>query len=271
MQPLVSVLAIVAYLAIATLVFARLRAVAYGEEATQTSYIWLLWPAALVLHGLALYTRIFAQGGLDLGFFHALSMVGWLVALLLLVVALRRPLENLAVVLLPFAAVTLGLDTLFREIPLTVRPLSPGVEAHIFVSLLAYSLLTIAALQAGVLAVQNQHLHNHHPGGFIKALPPLQHMECLLFRLIGLGFALLTVALVTGFIFLEDIFAQHLVHKTVLSAAAWLVFAILLWGRWRFGWRGRTAIRWTLGGFAVLALAYFGSKLVLELILNIPA
>jgi ABC-type uncharacterized transport system permease subunit len=55
---------------------------------------------------------------------------------------------------------------------------------------------------------------------------------------------------------------------TVSAAVAWLVFAVLLWGRWKFGWRGRTAIRWTLGGFAFLLLAYFGSKLVLELVLG---
>ena len=92
-------------------------------------------------------------------------------------------------------------------------------------------------------------------------------MESLLFQMIAIGFAILSLALLSGVLFLEDIFAQHLVHKTVLSLAAWLVFAVLLWGRFRFGWRGRTAIRWTLGGFAVLLLAYFGSKFVLELVL----
>jgi ABC-type uncharacterized transport system permease subunit len=93
-------------------------------------------------------------------------------------------------------------------------------------------------------------------------------METLLFQLIGVGFVLLSMALVTGAIYMENMFAQHLVHKTILSIIAWLVFATLLWGRWRFGWRGRTAIRWTLSGFALLALAYLGSKLVLEIILN---
>ena len=99
-------------------------------------------------------------------------------------------------------------------------------------------------------------------------LPPLQTMESLMFQMVAIGFTLLTLALVTGFLFLEDIFAQHLVHKTVLSIIAWVVFGILLWGRWRFGWRGRVAIRWTIGGFIFLMLAYFGSKFVLELILN---
>jgi ABC-type uncharacterized transport system permease subunit len=86
--------------------------------------------------------------------------------------------------------------------------------------------------------------------------------------MISVGFVLLSAALVTGFLFLEDMFAQHLAHKTVLSILAWLAFGILLWGRYRFGWRGRPAIRWTLVGFAVLVLAYFGSKAVLELLLR---
>jgi ABC-type uncharacterized transport system permease subunit len=91
-------------------------------------------------------------------------------------------------------------------------------------------------------------------------------METLLFRIIALGYILLSLSLLSGVTYIDDIFAQHLVHKTVLSFAAWVVFAILLWGRWRFGWRGRTAVRWTLSGFGVLMLAYFGSKLVLEFI-----
>jgi ABC-type uncharacterized transport system permease subunit len=109
-------------------------------------------------------------------------------------------------------------------------------------------------------------LRHHRPGGLLRALPPLAVMETLLFQTLGLGFALLSLALFSGLIFIQDMFAQHLAHKTVLSIFAWLVFAVLLWGRWRFGWRGRTAIRWTLGGFALLVLAYFGSKFVLELI-----
>jgi ABC-type uncharacterized transport system permease subunit len=142
------------------------------------------------------------------------------------------------------------------------------VDAHILLSILAYSVLSIGALQAVLLAVQEKHLREKRPGGFIRALPPLQTMETLLFRMIGAGFILLSLALVSGALFVQDLFAQHLVHKTVLSIVAWAVFAILLWGRQRFGWRGRTAIRWTLSGFFSLMLAYFGSKWVLEVVLG---
>ena len=99
-------------------------------------------------------------------------------------------------------------------------------------------------------------------------MPPLQTMETLLFEMIGVGFALLTAALFSGFYYLEDMFMQHVVHKTVLSILSWIFFAVLLWGRVKFGWRGRKAIRWTLGGFVMLMLAYFGSKVVLEILLK---
>jgi ABC-type uncharacterized transport system permease subunit len=99
-------------------------------------------------------------------------------------------------------------------------------------------------------------------------LPPMQVMEDLLIQFILFGFFLLSLSLATGFMFLHNIFAQHLVHKTVLSILAWLIFGSLLWGRWSFGWRGRKVIYLTLGGFILLLLAYFGSKLVLELILH---
>jgi len=171
-------------------------------------------------------------------------------------------------VLLPLAALSIALMFAY---PSQRKLESSGawqLDLHIVLSVIAYSLLGIAALQAIVLAIQDSHLRNRHPGGIIRALPPLQVMESLLFQLIVIGFIFLTLALLTGILFLDDIFAQHLVHKTVLSICAWAVFGTLLWGRWRFGWRGQTAIRWTLGGFVVLMLAYFGSKLVLELILK---
>jgi ABC-type uncharacterized transport system permease subunit len=93
-------------------------------------------------------------------------------------------------------------------------------------------------------------------------------MEALLFELLWCGEILLTIAIITGFIFLDDLFAQHLVHKTVFTLLAWCIYAILLWGRHAKGWRGNTALRWTLGGFCLLMLAYFGSKFVLEVLLQ---
>lgn len=235
-----------------------------------------LWPkslplaialGAVLLHGLVLYQDLVLPDGLNLGFFNALSLVGWLAAVAVLLASTVGPVENLGIVVLPVSASTalLGLALPSEHV---VFHAEPALKSHILLSGLAYALLAMASVQAILLAVQDRALHRGQPGGFVRQLPPLVTMESLLFQMIAGGFVFLSLALLTGFLFLDDIFAQHLVHKTVLSITAWLVFGVLLWGRWRHGWRGRTAMRWTLSGFAALVLAYFGSKLVLELILQ---
>lgn len=261
--------AVLLYLLSSYLLAARLARGAAGIS-TDKSRILVIGLAAVLLHGLLLYQGLFTESGLNLGFFNASSLITWLVVLLLLVTAFTKPIESLGIVLLPLAAAALVLETAYPSQHLVPGSTNFGLKTHIVVSIFSYSLLSLAAVQAVLLAVQDHHLRHRHPGGFIRALPPLQTMEHFLFRMIILGFILLSLSLFSGFMFLEDMFAQHLVHKTVLSLLAWAVFAILLYGRWRFGWRGTTAIRWTLAGFVVLMLAYFGSKLVLELVLQRP-
>jgi ABC-type uncharacterized transport system permease subunit len=264
---LVSALAVILYIVTGILLGIRLSRVT-TTQSTKLVLI-MLGLIAVLLHGVALYDWIITPGGLNLGFFNATSLITWFIALLVLVSSFTKPVINLGIVLLPLAALTIILELIFPSNHLLFMQKGfDGLDAHILISVLAASLITIAAVQAGLLAIQDAHLHEKHPGGFIRALPPLQTGETLLFQIIGLGFVLLTAALITGAVFLENIFAQHLVHKTVLSIIAWVVFGVLLWGRWRFGWRGRTAIRWTLTGFFALMLAYFGSKLVLEIILG---
>lgn len=267
MQAILVTAALILYLAGAALLGRRL---AHGYRASQESRLLPLaaGAAAVVLHSLLLYEATATPEALNLSFFNMLSMVGWLTALLILLSALGQPVENLAIAVFPFAAAVLLMQELVPANPTLLPRTSAELETHVLLSVLSYSLLAVAAIQALLLAIQNRHLRNRHPGGFIRALPPLETMESLLFRLIGVGYLLLTLSLLSGAAFVEDIFAQHLVHKTVLSIVAWFVFAVLLWGRMQFGWRGRTAVRWTIGGFVVLVIAYFGSKMVLELILR---
>ncbi|XSG83919.1 MAG: cytochrome C assembly family protein [Methylohalobius sp. ZOD2] len=235
-----------------------------GQVPFKLGLAWL----GLVLHGAALIGLMITPAGIDLGFFSTATLVSLMIVLLFLLAAIDKPVDKLGVAVLPLAAMTLILRLTFPEEVHTLTNPSPGMEAHILVSILAFSLLNIAALQALLLAFQDWQLHRKRTNWFLRSLPSLQTMESLLFQMIGFGFLLLSVSLATGFLFIQDLFAQHLVHKTVLSILSWLVFGVLLAGRWRFGWRGRTAIRWTLGGFVMLTLAYFGSKLVLEIILE---
>lgn len=233
-------------------------------------------PARRVGLGLALIavlvhaTLIFGlhRGGLDLHFFAALSLVGLGIAGVTLLVNLARPVAGLGVIVFPLAALLLGIDV-FAAPPTTPPQYGWQIALHVTFALVAYSLLSIAALLAILLSLQERTLRRHRiDSGLIRALPPLTLTESLMFRLIALGFALLSLTLVTGALFVDDLFAQHLVHKTVLSIAAWLVFGVLLFGRWRWGWRGRRAVHLTLVGMGVLLLAFFGSKFVLELILK---
>ncbi len=229
--------------------------------------LYLAW-MAVAAHSLYTAAAFLQNQSFNFSFISTASLVSLIVALLLLIATLTKPVEKLGIVIFPIASIMLALELNLPEKPHLLHTHNWQMSVHILTSIIAFSLLNIAALQAVLLAIQDQQLKSHPPKRFIQSLPPLQTMESLLFQMLGTGLFFLTISLVSGFIFIEDLFAQHLVHKTVLSIAAWIIFSSLLAGRMRYGWRGRTAIRWTLIGFVLLLLAYFGSKLVLELILK---
>ena len=224
--------------------------------------------AAVAFHAIYLYFSIFSSQGIDIGFFSALTFTAWLMATLLVLASFTLPVSCLGLLVYPFALITLILRTVSGQEHLLTDLIDTGLQLHILFSLLAYSLLSIAVAQALLLYLQDKYLHNKHPSGFINNLPSLEAMETILFRLIALGVIALSISLLSGFIYLDDMFAQHLVHKTILSIIAWSVFVILLWGHYMFGWRGKIAIRWSMTGFTLLMLAYFGSKFVIELVLQ---
>ncbi|OGT31622.1 MAG: hypothetical protein A2W28_09290 [Gammaproteobacteria bacterium RBG_16_51_14] len=223
---------------------------------------------ALLLHALVLYHTVFLHDVLDLSFYNAISMMAWVITLIIVLTAITKPLENILVIQMPITAMCLLLETIMPESHNLISSLTNALRVHILFSVFAYSLLSIATVQALVLSFQEHQLHNQQPTLIMHILPPMQVMEDLLIQFLVYGFFLLSLSLATGFMFLHDIFSQHLVHKTTLSILAWVIFGSLLWGRWTFGWRGKKVIHWTLGGFTLLLLAYFGSKLVLELILH---
>jgi len=231
--------------------------------------VFTLAAVAVILHAALLYGDLF-QDGLNLGFSSAASLVAWAVVLLFLVAVLFQPIESLGPLILPIAAAVLLFEWWWPTRHLTLPGASPVQAAHIVISLLAYSLLSIAVVQGVVLGLQERGLHRRQAGGFLRSLPPLETMELLLFRMIAVGFVLLTLTLVSGVFFSEELFGRPLrfSHHIVLSIIAWAVFAILLAGRRLYGWRGRTAVRWTLAGFSLLVLGYFGSKFVLEVLLG---
>ena len=222
---------------------------------------------AVIFHAITLSTIIFTSHGIDIGFFSSLTFTAWIMATLLVIASFSLPISCLGLLVYPFAFATLILRAFSDQQHILTNTLAAGLQTHILFSLLAYSILSIAVAQALLLYVQDKYLHNKHPSGFLHSLPSLETMQILLFRIIALGVIALSISLLSGFIYLDDMFAQHLVHKTILSLIAWTVFVVLLWGHYKFGWRGKTAIKWSLSGFTLLMLAYFGSKFVIELIL----
>ena len=224
----------------------------------------------LALHGLTLYESIFSGVGLNFGVGSAVSSIVWLTATIYWLSGFFYRLEGLQTLVAPVAAVAVLLPLVFPSL----RPLAntefPAFKAHISIAMLAYSLLTIAALHALLMAVVERRLHHPAMPSVLTNLPPLLAMERLLFRVIWAGFILLTLTLISGIVFSEEVFGQPLkfTHKTLFGIISWCVFAALLAGRQFYGWRGRIAIRWTLAGFIILLLAYLGSKFVLEVILR---
>lgn len=228
----------------------------------------LIGVAGLALHSLSLAGLVADRGGPELSFGGVLSLVAWLLAVFALLVALKPRFVGLTAVLLPTAGIA-ALAVLLPD-PGTARGAAPdwGIHAHVTLSILAYSLLSLGAGLAVLFLFRERTLRRRQLTAWTRILPPLESLESALFTALIAGFSLLTLALFSGLMFLQDIFAQHLLHKTVLSVVAWGVFAVLLVGRFRLGWRGRQAVHWVLAGYGLLALSYFGSRFVLEFILG---
>jgi len=220
--------------------------------------------AHLAAHMLATATR----GLPDLHFLSALSLVALGMAALTLAGAWLERLEALGVLVFPIAAASLLAYALAGQPGHSGEPLPWPIKLHAWVALLAYAALALAALFAIGLWVQERALRRRRITRLVRALPPLTQTEALLFRILLAGFALLTLALAIGLVFVENLFAQHLAHKAVLSLLSWAVLAALLFGHWRWGWRGAKAARWTLAAMLLLGLAFFGSRFVYEFLLG---
>ena len=223
---------------------------------------------ALLCHCVIALQGVTGPDGLSLGFYTISALIFLAVNLVCVLMMIKRPLQNLLVVLFPLSAMSVLVSTFAPETASISANLPRGMLLHIASSVLAYAVLTLAAAQSALVATQDYQLRHRHTRGIVQILPPLQLMETMLFELLFVGVGLLTIAIVSGFLFIEDIFAQHLVHKTTLTMLAWLLFSVLLWGHHKLGWRSQVAVRLTLAGFVTLMLAFFGSKLVLELVLQ---
>ncbi len=268
-NPVLNFLALALYVAVGGLLVQRLVRGQNSAAGNARLGVLALGVGAAVLHATLLYPALRLEGGLNLGLTTAFSLAAWVVVMLYLFTSILRPIDSLGILIMPLAGLALFAEWLWPgQAPI---PLTSGFQAaHIIVSILAYGLLCLAAVQSLLLLYQERHLHAHQPGGLVRVLPPMQTTETIMFQMIGLGFVLLTLTVVSGVFFSEETFGRpfKFTHHIVLALLAWGVYGVLLLGHWRFGWRGRPAVRLTLAGFSLLVLAYFGSKFVLEIILG---
>lgn len=224
----------------------------------------------LMLHGWLLYRDVFAIGGLNLGVYYAISAIFWLTVLIYWIADLRHALHSLQSFVLPPAALCVLMPAFaVKDYYVNTHGFSL-FSLHILIAMVAYSLLTFAALHACLMRMAERALHEKNSWLALPGFPPLMVLDALLFKVLRIGFALLTVTLLSGMLFSEEIFGKPLQfnHKTIFSIASWLIYGWLLFGRYQYGWRGKTATRWTLTGFVLLLLAYVGSKFVMQVILN---
>ena len=262
---------VVTFLAYAALAVYYWREQAAGREDTLcrgTACHAVLLP--MILHGYLLYKNLIIDGEMNFGLIYSISLILWVTMLVYWVGRFFYPIASLQTLVLPLAAIGALLPVLFPAAHVQPKNTSLVFEAHIVMAVLAYSLFTIAVLHAGLMSLVEKKLHHAMLPRVLQTLPPLLTMETLLFRIITVGFVLLTLTLASGITFSEELFGKpwQITHKMVFGFLSWGVFGVLLMGHYFYGWRGKMAIRWTISGFVLLVLAYIGSKFVMEVLLH---
>jgi ABC-type uncharacterized transport system permease subunit len=233
---------------------------------------------ALLAHGLQLHDSVFTPQGFVFGFAQDLSLIAWVGLAFYWFQSWFLPISSLRWLAVLFAFACSLLPSLFPGTLISPRAVSdPWFKGHFIVATISVGLLSLAAMHAMLMSIQDRALHrqlaivpNSRVAYWLEDLPPLMTMESLLFNLLYVGFALLSLTVFSGLLFSQTLFGRPLVfdHKTIFALVSWFLFAGLLLARWRVGLRGRAAIRWVLSAYFALLLAYVGSRFVLEVILQ---
>ncbi|MCU7555181.1 cytochrome c biogenesis protein CcsA [Alteromonas sp. ASW11-19] len=228
---------------------------------------YVLAVIAVLAHAIFLSGAIMQVPGQNMSITNVLSLVAWLITISMLLSARVLPNTILLPVVYGFAGLTV-LASLFIPVAYIMQiQLEPGLIIHITLSLIAYGLLAIAFLYALQMSFITHKLKQKGASLLHSSLPPLMLVEGILFKLLLAGTLFLVVSLISGFVFLDDMFSRTAAHKTVLSLIALLVYVFLLAGQRVWGWRGKQVIALTTTGLVLLSLAYFGSRVVREWLL----
>lgn len=226
------------------------------------SKLLLFVVAAALLHLFSFSYNIVSDHTIVFSFGTGLSLISWIAIMVLLITNINKATENLGIFIFPMSALT----TLAPMLGFAEHPLPYALGSHVLISITAYSIMGLAAAQAALYSVQEKRFQKRQLTTLFKNLPPLQVMEKTLMQMVLIGFIFLSFALLSGVFFLEDIFAQHLVHKTFFAILAWITYGLLLVGHFRFGWRGQKAAYSILSAYFLLILSYIGTEAILMII-----
>lgn len=261
---LVSVISLVVYIALVALLLKR-----FSKNLPDRHPLFLpLAGVALIAHLYVVAGAIFMESGQNMSIVNVASLIAWLISASMTVASLYMTTALLLPVVYAFSSVIILLKLFIPSTYIMQISMHPSLVLHVSLALLAYGCLMIALLYALQFGYINARLKQKQTSIVASHLPPLMLVESILFKLLFVGTILLTLSLATGFAFLEDMFAQHQVHKTVLSVIAWLIFVITCIGHYRFGWRGKPVIASTIVATSLFTLAYFGSRFVKEVLLS---
>lgn len=218
---------------------------------------------AIILHGFLLYSWIALNSGQNLTEFNLLSLAGFVTSIIILLITLHKPITYLSIFVFPLTAASIFLASQFPSHHIIQTVNDPKQFMHILLSVITFSVLSIAGLQAFTLALQEKFIR-HKNFVFSSSLPPIESMERLLFQMIGIGSILLSFILGTSIYFFHAVLINQFLEKTILTFITWFVFTLLSVGRYYFGWRGKKAIYCTLSGVALLTVIYSSSLIILE-------
>ncbi len=243
--------------------FGRLwRTITHPEKPLSSQVLTWIITFAVLAHGMALSQQIIIGDQLNLHLGAILSLIGWLAVAVMLLINLKQPIMILGLFVFPLSAI-FALSSLLINYEHLI-PVRLG--SHVLLSIAAYSLLTLATAQAILYSIQEKRFKQKKVGAILNILPPLQVMEKVLIKLVIAGYALLTLALLSGALFVNNLFAQHLVHKTFFAIIAWLIYTLFLWGHFQRGWRGQKAAKYIIWAYVLLSLSYIGTNFILMFI-----
>lgn len=259
-----SIIAIILYTTATTLQIA----VYQGKIPQRSKLALLMGILAVAAHGAGLWQQFIDPAGINFGIFTAQTLICLIISLIVTLFAIVKPVHNSKLIIFPVTILSIILALNTEHGHRFVDKSATGLLIHAAFSIVAYAVFLLASVQAGLLFAQNKQLKHHLTGRLVKALPPLQTTEAILFEMIWAGLIMLTLAIVSGGFFVDDLFAQKIAHKTIFTLLSWVLFAVLLVARKFWGWRGLRAAKITIFGFLLLMLGYLGSNIVIEFVLT---